>query len=67
MLQTYLILVITGLLWGGVYLLMAAGLNLIYGVMKVVNLAHGDFIVVGGMLAVTLFAAYKVGPLVALP
>jgi branched-chain amino acid transport system permease protein len=67
MLQTYLILVITGLLWGGVYLLMASGLNLIYGVMKVVNLAHGDFIVIGGLLAVSLFAAYKVGPIVALP
>jgi len=67
MLQTYLIIVITGLLWGGVYLLMASGLNLIYGVMKVVNLAHGDFIVVGGFLAVSLFALYKVGPIVALP
>jgi branched-chain amino acid transport system permease protein len=67
MLQTCLILLITGLLWGGVYLLMASGLNLIYGVMKIVNLAHGDFIVVGGMLAVSLFAGYKVGPIIALP
>jgi branched-chain amino acid transport system permease protein len=67
MLQTGLILTITGLLWGGVYLLMASGLNLIYGVMKVVNLAHGDFIVVGGLLAVSLFAVYKAGPLIALP
>src|SRR5579883_2391791 len=67
MLQTCLILLITGLLWGGVYLLMASGLNLIYGVMKVVNLAHGDFIVFGGLLAVSLFTFYKAGPLIALP
>jgi branched-chain amino acid transport system permease protein len=67
MLQTCLILAITGLLWGGVYLLMASGLNLIYGVMKVVNLAHGDFIVFGGLLAVSLFTLYKAGPLIALP
>lgn len=60
---TYLALAITGLLWGGIYLLMAEGLNLIYGVMKVVNVAHGDFIVVGGLFAVTLFATWGLSPL----
>ena len=65
--QIYLILVLTGLMWGGVYLLMATGLNLIYGVMKVVNLAHGDFIVVGGLLAVSLFTTYQASPWLALP
>jgi branched-chain amino acid transport system permease protein len=65
--QIYLILVLTGLMWGGVYLLMATGLNLIYGVMKVVNLAHGDFIVVGGLVAVSLFTTYQASPWIALP
>src|SRR6266568_5330590 len=65
--QLILFLVLTGLMWGGVYLLMATGLNLIYGVMKVVNLAHGDFIVVGGLLAVSLFATYQASPWIALP
>lgn len=60
-------LLLLGLLWGGVYLLMAGGLNLIYGVMKVVNLAHGDFIVVGGLLAFTLFSAYGVSPVISFP
>jgi branched-chain amino acid transport system permease protein len=60
---TYLSLAITGLLWGGIYLLMAEGLNLIYGVMKVVNVAHGDFIVVGGLFAVTLFGTWGLSPL----
>lgn len=63
---TILTLVLTGILWGGVYLLMASGLNLIYGVMKIVNLAHGDFIVVGGLLTLTLFELH-VNPLAALP
>jgi branched-chain amino acid transport system permease protein len=60
-------LTILGLLWGGVYLLMAEGLNLIYGVMKVVNLAHGDFIVVGGLLAFTLFGHFGMSPLLTFP
>jgi len=64
---TFATLVVLGLLWGGVYLLMAEGLNLIYGVMKVVNLAHGDFIVLGGLLALTLFGRYGLSPVVAFP
>lgn len=65
--QIYLVLVLTGLLWGGVYLLMATGLNLIYGVMKVVNLAHGDFIIVGGLVAFSLFTIFQISPWIALP
>src|SRR5256885_7626119 len=42
---------------------MAEGLNLIYGVMRVVNVAHGDFIVVGGLFAVTLFGTWGLSPL----
>ncbi len=67
MLATIPALIMLGLLWGGVYLLMAEGLNLIYGVMKVVNLAHGDFIVVGGLVAFTLFANYSMTPVAAFP
>lgn len=67
MLHDYGLLVVTGLLWGGVYLLMAEGLNLIYGVMKVVNLAHGDFIVAGGLVTFSLFAVYHLSPIAALP
>lgn len=64
---TLLTLTVLGLLWGGVYLLMAEGLNLIYGVMKVVNLAHGGFIVLGGLLAFSLFAHFGASPLLAMP
>jgi branched-chain amino acid transport system permease protein len=64
---TLITLFVLGLLWGGVYLLAAEGLNLIYGVMKVVNLSHGDFIVLGGLLAFSLYDSQSVSPLVSLP
>jgi branched-chain amino acid transport system permease protein len=44
--------VIQGILTGGLYALFACGLSLMFGVMKVVNLAHGDLAVVGGYVAV---------------
>jgi len=42
---------LNGFLFGGVYSLMAVGLSLIFGVMRVINLAHGDMMVWGGFLA----------------
>ena len=44
-----------GLLQGGVYALVACGLTLIYGVMKVVNFAHAEFLTLGMYLAITAF------------
>ena len=44
--------VIQGILIGGLYALFACGLSLMFGVMKVVNLAHGDLAVIGGYVAV---------------
>ncbi|HPB56845.1 MAG TPA: branched-chain amino acid ABC transporter permease, partial [Candidatus Aminicenantes bacterium] len=43
--------VIQGILLGGLYALFAAGLSLMFGVMRFVNLAHGDFIVVAAYMA----------------
>ena len=45
--------IIQGILIGGLYALFAAGLSLVFGVMRVVNLAHGDLIVTGSFLAFT--------------
>jgi branched-subunit amino acid ABC-type transport system permease component len=48
--------VIQGILTGGLYALFACGLSLMFGVMKVVNLAHGDIAVIGGYLALGAIA-----------
>ena len=37
----------SGILLGGIYALISVGLNLIFGVIKVVNMAHGDFLMLG--------------------
>jgi branched-chain amino acid transport system permease protein len=47
--------VLLGLLQGGVYALVACGLTLIYGVMKIVNFAHAEFLTLGMYLAITAF------------
>jgi branched-chain amino acid transport system permease protein len=66
-LHTLLQVVVNGVLLGGVYALMALGINLVFGVMRVVNLAHGDFIMVGGFLTFWLFSQFGLSPLLALP
>jgi branched-chain amino acid transport system permease protein len=52
--------VIQGILTGGLYALFACGLSLMFGVMKVVNLAHGDLAVVGGYVALGAIAVTHV-------
>ena len=47
----------------GVYALFAAGLSLIFGVMRLVNIAHGDFIVLAGFLALVVLQTAGIGPL----
>ncbi|MGQ7793877.1 branched-chain amino acid ABC transporter permease [Faunimonas sp. B44] len=58
---------ILGLALGGVYALMASGLTLIFGVMRIVNLAHPIMIVVGAYVSYWLFRLYGVDPLVSMP
>jgi branched-chain amino acid transport system permease protein len=54
---------VVGLLTGGVYALMAAGLTLIFGVMRVINVAHGAFLVLSAYIAYWLFTSFGVDPL----
>lgn len=44
--------VITGIQVGSVYALVALGYTMVYGIVKLINFAHGDFIMVGGYMAV---------------
>jgi len=55
-----------GLLLGGLYGLAAAGLSLIFGVLKVLNVAHGELIMVGGYLAFWLATGLGLDPFLAL-
>ncbi|MCU1470198.1 MAG: amino acid/amide transporter rane protein 1, family [Glaciihabitans sp.] len=54
--------IILGILTGGVYALMASGQTLIFGIMKVVNLAQGAFVVLGAYLTYTLFVDTGIDP-----
>jgi branched-chain amino acid transport system permease protein len=55
--MTWVNAVIQGILTGGLYALFACGLSLLFGVMKVVNLAHGDLATVAGYVGVGIVAA----------
>src|SRR5204862_6303087 len=55
--------VVTGLLVGGVYALMSIGLGLVFGVMRVVNFAHGDFMMLGMYLTYFYAVSGHVDPL----
>jgi branched-chain amino acid transport system permease protein len=57
--------VILGLLIGGVYALMASGLTLIFGVMNIINVAHGAFLVLSALLTWELWKTTGMDPLVA--
>jgi branched-chain amino acid transport system permease protein len=57
---------INGIFLGGVYTTVALGLTLVFGVMRLVNLAHGELLVGGGFLAYTVSSWLGLDPLVAL-
>lgn len=60
-------LLLLGLLQGGIYALVACGLTLIYGVMKIVNFAHAEFLTLGMFLAITAFQTLGLSPYAAAP
>jgi len=62
----YLNVAIGGVLTGLVYGLMALGLSVIFGVVRVVNFAHGEMMTIAMYIAVTLFSAFHLDPLVML-
>jgi branched-chain amino acid transport system permease protein len=66
MITTVLDVVIAGLLLGGLYALIAMGLSLQYGVARVLNVSHGEFIMLGGLTTWSLYKVFGMNPLVAM-
>jgi branched-chain amino acid transport system permease protein len=58
--------IVQGTLLGGLYALFALGLSLIFGVMRLVNIAHGDFIVLGAYVALIVIQATGLHPVLSL-
>ena len=57
--------ILQGVLLGGLYALFAAGLSLVFGIMRLVNLAHGDLIVLAAYLVLVLVSALGLNPFLA--
>ncbi|MEM7532561.1 MAG: branched-chain amino acid ABC transporter permease [Chloroflexota bacterium] len=64
--MTWLNTIIQGILLGGLYALYGTGLSLIFGVMRIVNLAHGDFIMLGAFLSLLATQIVGIPPLISL-
>jgi branched-chain amino acid transport system permease protein len=66
MIITILDIVISGLLMGGIYAVTAVGLSLQYGVARVLNVGHGEFIMLGAFITWSLYTFVGINPLVSL-
>lgn len=65
--QLLLQILLNGVLQGGLYALMALGLSLVWGVLNIVNLAHGALIMLGGYVVWVMFTRFGMDPFLALP
>lgn len=63
----YLNVAVSGLLTGLIYGLSALGLSVIFGVIRIVNFAHGEMMVVGMFIALVLFRRFGIDPLLSIP
>lgn len=54
--------IIQGILLGGLYALFAAGLSLVFGVMRLVNLAHGDFSIMAAYISLVIVGSLNINP-----
>jgi branched-chain amino acid transport system permease protein len=60
-------LIVSGLITGGIYALVAMGLNLQYGLMRILNVSHGEFLMLGAYLTYWAYLVIHLSPLVFLP
>jgi len=66
-LGAWLELLTSGLITGGIYALVALGLNLQYGLMRILNIAHGEFLMVGAYLTWMVQTSFGLSPLLMVP
>jgi len=66
MVKLVLDVIITSLIMGGVYSLIAVGLNLQYGVARVLNVSHGEFVMVGAFITFWAYKLFGINPLLSL-
>ena len=57
----------SGLITGGIYALVALGLNLQYGLMRILNIAHGEFLMLGAYLTWMVQTSFGISPLLMIP
>ncbi len=65
--QIFFQTIVNGLFTGGIYALVAIGLTLIYGVMLILNFAHGEFLMLGMYIAYWCFTLFGMDPYLAIP
>jgi len=65
--STLVTALVSGLLLGGLFAVTALGLSLVFGVMRLVNLAHGELVVLGAYLALELSRHAGLDPLLTIP
>src|ERR1041385_4410276 len=58
-------LVVAAVLLAGIYAVMSVGMTVIYGVMKIVNLAHAGFMMLGAYIALEFFERFHLDPILA--
>jgi branched-chain amino acid transport system permease protein len=63
----WLELAASGLITGGIYAVVALGLNLQYGLMRIMNISHGEFLMLGAYLTWLAHTTFGINPLVFLP
>ena len=63
----WLELIFSGLITGGIYALVALGLNLQYGLMRILNIAHGEFLMLGAYLTWMVQTSFGISPLLMIP
>ena len=60
-------LIVSGFITGGIYALVAMGLNLQYGLMRILNVSHGEFLMLGAYLVYWAHLVTHLSPFVFLP